>query len=677
MAARAQSHTPRAKRRADEPPAPVGAPWERKLHIVCVPGLLILCAVLAVSSLIGDSITFDETSHLTTGVSYWKTGDFRYTPDHPPLGKLWAALPLLFVHHDWPERTAPAWVGDPTPDSFELGRQWLFDLNDGQRLLVISRCMTVLLLLGTCLVTYALARRLWGPRAALLALALAALSPTLLAHGRLVTTDMPITFCTAASLLAFARLAERVTWGRLALAALALAAASLAKLSWPMILPALAAMVAVVVLRRRPLESGLRPRAIATRARRVLVLSGAGVVVGLVVWLGIWTCFRWRYDILAPLPPGAAAAEIDDLARTRMSVDRSRAKTCLGSSPASLTRGLVPSALRFVDARRLLPEAYVLGLAQTLEWTSQRRAYLMGQYSGTGWRSYFPIAFAIKTPVATQLLILAGLAALVLRRARAKDSVLLAGLLIYAVVFGASLLNVRLNIGHRHMLPLYPVLFVLAGGAAAWWGSRAGQVLVGAALVWLASANFSIYPNYLAYFNELIGGPASGHLYLADSNLDWGQDLIRLRDYARAHPGQDVKLAYFGSARPTYYLPCTALPSHHRFVPAAEFTPGLYAISATQLVGVYFEAARDDYWRLPSHQQEYAAGVRFAGAMKELRERGGKLSPEQTRGLDGFRELMGFRLINGLRHRAPDARVGQSIFVYNLDAAELQRLTAP
>ena len=151
-------------------------------HYVLVPALLLLAGLLAVTSLVRDSITYDETSHLTAGMSYLQTGDFRLAPDHPPLAKVWCAWPLLFMNHQWPPADNPHWLDAQV---FQLGRDWLFRLNDGQRLLVAGRCMMVILLLATCLTTYALARRLFGPAAALLSLTLAALAPTLLAHGRL------------------------------------------------------------------------------------------------------------------------------------------------------------------------------------------------------------------------------------------------------------------------------------------------------------------------------------------------------------------------------------------------------------------------------------------------------------------------------------------------------------
>jgi 4-amino-4-deoxy-L-arabinose transferase-like glycosyltransferase len=628
-----------------------------------VAALLASTATLAVTSLVTDSVTFDETSHLTAGMSYLKTGDFRMAPDHPPLPKLWCAWPLLLVKPHWPE------CGKYWQDAqvFDLGRVWLFQRNDGQRLVVIGRCMMVVLLLATAASTYAVARRLFGGSAGLLALALAALSPTLLAHGRLITTDLPITLCGVLVLLTFARLMQQSTWPRLIAAALALSAASVTKMSWPLLLPALLAMAAWAIFGPRPAASG-------RRRERAAMVAGSLLLMAMVTWAGIWTCYGWRSSITAPLPAGASQAAYASLEQTTQKLARQWYRAL--SEPNGNPRGgLVATLLRWAADQRALPDAYLLGLAQTLESTSARTAYLMGEYSNTGWRVYFPLALAIKTPLATLLLVLAGLAALIRRRARVRDPVLMVGLVAFAVVYWVYVIGSRFNIGHRHLLPVYPVLFVLAGAAAAWASGWIGRVLLGGALLWLLTANVRIHPHYLAYFNELIGGPSNGHKYLADSNIDWGQDLLRLADYARGHPGQPIKLAYFGSAQPTYYLDCTALPSHYPFEPRTELTPGTYVVSLTQLLGVYDVEIRDAFWN-----------DRFREAYRTLGQIVGRppnpddppqMQAQRVQAAEEYRDLREKRLLNRLAHRQSDARVGYSLFLYRLTEADIEELTRP
>jgi 4-amino-4-deoxy-L-arabinose transferase-like glycosyltransferase len=632
--------------------------------MVGVPALLALTAVLAVTSLVGDSITFDETSHLTAGMSYLKTGDFRMAPDHPPLAKIWCALPLLLMHPYWPAADNAYWQEG---EIFPLGRQWLFELNDGQRLLVAARCMMVVLLLGTCLATYALARRLFGPTAGLLALALAALSPTLLAHGRLVTTDVPIALMLSLTLLTYARLLERNTWPRLLAAGLALAAASVTKMSWPLIVPALGAMAAVFIF--RPASPGLSSR----RGRAAIVL-GSAVFMLFVTVLGIWTCYGWRSAIVPPLPATADAAAQAQQERAVAELSE-RWQHALTDPRTGLPRGgIAPGLLRALAASGLLPEAYVLGLGLTVEATQMRGAYLMGQYSNTGWYSYFPIAFALKTPLATIGLVLAGIAALVWRKTGTRDQALLIGVATFAVLYAGLAIGGQFNIGQRHLLPIYPVLFVFGGAAAVWLEHRVGRWLVGGALAWLLAANLWIYPQYLTYFNELSGGPRHGYKWLADSNIDWGQDLVRLGRYARAHPEEPVKLAYFGSGLPSAYVPCTALPSYYSFEPRAELSAGIFAISVTQLLGVYDVYVRDEFWT-PEALRQYA--LLRQRVLEPVLEGEAGADAQRSRLMTQYQELRPRLLINRLRHRPPDERAGYSLFIYHLKVDDIERLTQP
>jgi hypothetical protein len=657
---------------------------DRWPHRYLVPGLLAINVSLAFTSMLGDSITLDEVSHLTSGYSYLRTGDFRMAPDHPPLAKLWAALPLLLVDNHWPGPQVPGWQAG---DYWAYGKHWLFVANDGERLAPVARGMMVVLLPATCLCIYAIGRGLFGPPAGLLALSLAAFCPTLLAHGRLVTTDLPATLCSLLTLLAAARLLRRITPFNVLLAGLALAAFALTKFSWPLVLPALVAMaIAAVVLSNSTRSSVARAGGAAadpvqvprTAARRALALAGAAALIGLVTWLAIWTCFGWRYSpFIGPDRDRALMVTTETPDEPTPGTMALAWDAVLRDYDGRPMRGVMAALLRFARDRRLLPEAYLYGVAYTHKTTLLRAAYLCGEFSDTGFRSYFPIAFAIKTPVPTMLLIVAGIAAIALRRARpARNGVLLVGLATYVACYAATAVASNINIGHRHLLPLYPPLLVAAGAAAAWLGTRAGRWLIGAALLWLVGANLYIHPHYLSYFNELIGGPARGHLYLADSNVDWGQDLKRLAAYARRHPGEKLKLAYFGAAIPTRYgFPVEMLPSFHGLPVTATLDGGTYVVSATQLHGVYDLTCRDEFWQNANAVAYYRNLHTLMNSPQE------SLSEKERRDLPRMRELFDQlrwgRLVCALRRRAPDERIGWSLLVYRLSAAQLDRMTRP
>ena len=195
-------------------------------------------------------------------------------------------------------------------------------------------------------------------------------------------------------------------------------------------------------------------------------------------------------------------------------------------------------------------------------------------------------------------------------------------------VYLAATATRGLQIGHRHLLPIYPFLFLAAGEAAAAlarWRAPKGAWLAAALGLWYAGGTLVQHPHHLAYFNELGGGPANGWRLLVDSNLDWGQDLKRLGEWARANHAGKLKLSYFGSADPGYYgIESEALPGYtspHAARITREIRPGdTVVVSATNLQGVYLE-------------------------------------PEDQ------------RLMERLRALSPVARIGYSIFVYRPDFA--------
>jgi len=644
--------------------------------------LLIVAAVLAITSLVGDSITFDETSHLTSGYSYLRMGDFRLSPDHPPLAKMWCAWPLLLVDNKWPGPETGGWRSG---NSWEVGRAWLFELNDGEQLLIIARCMMVVLLLGVCLCIFAVGRMLFGVRAGLLALILAVFSPTFLAHGRLVTTDLPMTLGVLVTLLTFVRLLERITWGRLVLSALSLSALSLTKFSWPLLLPPLILMGAVVIFRRQPtlcllFEGRPRGRLLVSRFNRAGVMLIITLLIGVFVWAAIWTCFGWRYSPL-----------LDD------SSDKAKKSVLFESDPPETAKiswkwelpltdpqgrpmhDPATNFARWARKHRFLPESYVYGLAFTRRTTMHRKSYLMGEISQTGRILYFPIAFAIKTPIAVMLLLVAGLSGIAARRLSvSKDPVLIVGLVSFTIIYTLFAVTGNINIGHRHILPIYPAVIVFAGASTAWINSRTGKALIVLALAWLIGANLWIHPHYLSYFNELIGGPKRGHLYLIDSNIDWGQDIKRLAEYAGSRPGETIKLAYFGSVNPSRYgFECEKLHSFFDWPgKPARPTAGTYVLSVTQMVGVYDPIVTDTTWERPYNLKLY----------RRLCENLARPLPEdaseedhrrRTEEIQSTEQLQLARLVSRLRRRLPDERIGYSLFVYRLTQEEVDRLVSP
>jgi dolichyl-phosphate-mannose-protein mannosyltransferase len=584
---------------ASEPSAPTTRRQAVLARAVLGAGVAVYLA-LSLASLRHLAPVFDETAQFPAGYSYWRFGDFRLNPEHPPLVKRLAAVPLLFM-----DVTARAdeesWRNG---EQWGFGRRFLYSWNDGPRLLLLGRLAVVPLGCLMAAAVFSWAVRLWGLAGGSLALLLCATSPDILAHGHLVTFDVGVSLFIFLTVIAFERLTRRVTWRRLLAAGLSLGAAFAAKESALGLLPILALLAAWTIAVPEPILlelPGRAPKPVAERKRRAAVLALLLLAMGATALAVIWTVYGFQ----ARLPAEAAAAGMD-------------------WKRAWPARAAVGSAASLVKGLGLLPEAYLYGLLDVFRYDARGNVFLMGRIAPSGFVTYYPLAFLIKTPLA--LLVLVGASLLLLRRQPLpprSEGFLWLPLLVY----GGLVMTRHVQNGHRHLLPLYPFLFVAAGRVAAWaarldW-SKPARPLVIALASWHAFDTLRVAPHYIGYFNELVGGPEQGYRYLVDSDLDWGQDLERLKAYTDASHIPRIKLSYFGTAEPGFYgIPCDLLPSYKIGHPGGwRVEPGdIVAVSATNLQGIY----------LPPDAQP---------------------------------------LMERLRRLEPIARVGYSIFIYRADFA--------
>jgi len=240
------------------------------------------------------------------------------------------------------------------------------------------------------------------------------------------------------------------------------------------------------------------------------------------------------------------------------------------------------------------------------------QSYLLGMVSSNGWLYYFPVVFAVKVPLA--VLVVIGLAIFVLFRKR-LDPRASAVLIVPIVVFAATTLFARIDIGVRHLLPIFPFLYA---GLAIVLARRVPLAIIIPLLAALIAESLAVYPNYLAFFNIGAGGPTRGPLYLLDSNIDWGQDTLKLREWLVAHKNPRVCGAYFGNALPTFY------GIHESAVPASEEgairADCVVAVSVTPLYGLY--APGDPYHWLRSHQP--VAKLGYSIYVYDFRQAGSK-----------------------------------------------------
>ncbi len=685
-------------------PTFLAGPWPVVVLLACH-------FAIGLSAASRKSATFDENTFLTSGYSYWATNDYRMNQESGNWSQRWVALPIWLEGYHFPSLDDRMW---------QIGDHWFFadrfcydSGNDADAMLLQGRAMTGVLSMALGLLVYLWSRRLFGYVGGLISLTLFVFSPTTLSLGFVATGELMVALFFIAAMGALWALVHRTTWFNLAASCLALAGLFLSKFSGVLIIPMGLLLVAVRLRNPNPLVWNIgRPREIRGRLPLLAVLFGVLLFQVFVVAFMIWASYGFRYSMIqpSPIPRDKAPITLDQYLQKAGNIDFTR------------------SCVRFVQQHHLLPEGYLYGFARTIHLAQQREAFLNGDFSIHGWTLFFPYAMLVKTPLEVFVILILAIAGLWRRPLESSGEenaplsvwswqhghgYSLAPLLVWLGVFWMFSLTSHLNIGLRHLLPTYPPMFILAGAAAVWFQAPASwkatsstttdeesgaaaisnaslkwlvpvQSLLAAALLLNVAEAIGSWPNYLAYFNFLAGGPANGYKHLVDSSLDWGQDLKGLKPWLDAHPGEHVYLSYFGTASPAYYgIDATILPGNlNRYLPHVPepLTAGTYCISATLLQGVY--QPTPGKWN-----------VLFENAYQECRKRvlgfqlaandpdalqkfaGGKSQQDIDALYTDYENLRLARLCSFLRARKPDFNVGHSILIYRLNEAEIQQAT--
>ncbi|HEX7315909.1 MAG TPA: glycosyltransferase family 39 protein [Pyrinomonadaceae bacterium] len=469
----------------------------RRADVACVC-LLVLMGVNLLSVVWRKSLTADEFYHVPAGYYHLTAGEFRVNAEHPPLVKMLAALPLVFVGVEAPPpRYDPAL--EPRARTEEaLAAFWRANTARFERVAFWSRVPAVLLTLALGWLVYVYARRLFGRRAALVAVLLYAFEPTMLAHGRVVQTDVPAAF----SYLLFFYTLHSYWLGPTTRRALALGGVTGLALATKFSL----VIVVPLMLAAASLLFAFAPRRGLKRAG-VAMHAGAAALVALFVLNAV-------YYFQSPPP---LAGDLAYVAR------------------------LTPEAVGGLEAwwralSKVVPSQYLLGLYQV--YVHNRNGHLasvLGHYGYQGWLLYFPAAFALKTTLPFLLTSLAALswATRWLWSRRERKLLLLLGPFALYALFAVSS---RINIGVRHIVPLFPFLFILSGALLERLlrsGQRRRVLLAAAVLCWVVFEAARAYPHYVPYMNQLAWRRPHWY-YLTDSNVEWGDDVKELAQYLRA-----------------------------------------------------------------------------------------------------------------------------------------------
>ncbi len=563
-------------------PVVTDAALNPKLELSIVACLLILFLFLSFTSMRQKNATFDEGTHISAAYTYVAYGDFRLNPEHPPLSKLLAGWAQRVLSPKV-ELTDAAWE---RADQWEFGAKYLYAWNDADRLIFAARTPGVILAALFGLLLYFAARGLYGWKAGCLALALWVFSPDVLAHAQLVTTDLPVAGVLFFAVWRYFQALRKLTMVNVLWLGLAVGLCLVAKFSGVLIFPMLMLVGASFVFSDSHSLLLLKGKEVAHmlsgRKDKALAAFGLIVAAGLMSLVVIWASYGF-HSRLSP----------SDAISNRIDWQHYWAKE-------TLTTGL----LKVSHSLHLVPEAYTYGFLVMLASAEKRPSFLMGEYSATGWWYYFLITFFVKTPIPLILLIGLGFALLQKYGAGLAAEAML---LLPAGLYWLVALTASINIGHRHLLPIYPFLIVFAAKIArdfSWPKPSGRTIFCGLLVAWNLVATLLIYPHFLSYFNEMAGGPKRGYELLTDSNIDWGQDLKALAAYRQSHPEGELYLSYFGTASPQYYglkaemlpgftMPLSLQAREGKFIPFNQIPSGaMVAISVTNLTGPYIYTAR-------------------------------------------------------------------------------------
>ena len=530
-----------------------------RISIFLVIALLLTHFILVVCCIEANAPTCDEIAHhVASGYSYLITRDFRMNPSNPPLVRELSALPLLFLNLKLP-LDSQAWIDGNSP---VFGRQFFYELNTNAGAIIYwARIPIAMLSLALGLLIFLWSSSLYGYSGGLLSLALYSFSPNIIAHAGLATVDLGAALFICLSLFAFRLFLKIPSLKNIILAGVCFGLAQASKYTSILLVP-IFIMLSIIFY-------GIQKN---NTARPVPGRLISGILS--IFLIGAVTLFASYFFELKPLIKNApdVSGKIEYIKGIsqkmhfeKMGIDKERA-VWIAQNVA------VPFS------------AYLVGLSGVVHQGSigGYNTFLLGKVCRTGFWDYFLVAFFVKSTLPALLLFLCAVILLFTYGKKVAQEGLF--LIIPIVFFFLVTAYSKTQVGIRHLLEIYPLIFIFAGSmSTASLKKILKYSIFGAAVIWQFASLMTAFPYPIAYFNEIAGGPDNGYNILRDSNLDWGQGLKALKSYM-AHNGiYTIKLNYFGTADPSYYNIDYEPMSEQDFkIPGR----GVYAISAQNLYGI-------------------------------------------------------------------------------------------
>jgi 4-amino-4-deoxy-L-arabinose transferase-like glycosyltransferase len=525
------------------------------------------------------SVTIDEPVHILAGHRYWQCGDFGINPEHPPLLKLLAASPLIsrtFVEPDWDCGSKIL----PRSDNDQAGISFLAK-NGVDSIVVPARLAATLMSLLLAALVYLAAWEMFGRAEALAALALLTFEPNLIAHGSLVTTDMALTATAFAAVYALFRYRKNANVVRFVTVGLAIGLMLAAKHSAVIFVPILFALLLADLLIFCRKES-FSPE----RILRPIAAFAGFFLIGLIL---LWAFYGFRYYSL----PNATQNTI------------SVANYIRGTGQTEIAESLFAKTAILFSRLRIFPESYIFGLADIVA-TGSRNTFILNRNYATGQWFYFPVAFAVKSSAVLLLLLPFGLLLPFLSGEKRREMMFL---LVPPILFFAVALTSEMNIGVRHILPVYPFFIVAAavGAIAVCRKFYFFRYVLIALLLYHATTAIRIAPNYIAFANDFWGGTNNTYRVLADSNVEWGQNLKLAGEYLARENISDCWFAGFAGGELNHVQqPCRLIPGSLNWFATEELvepTPPVIEGTILLSVSVLSPHGGDEYLEVAQSEQ--------------------------------------------------------------------------
>lgn len=517
--------------------------------------LIIACSLtLMVYSASGDSLVFDELAHIPAGYSYAAYLDNRLNIEHPPLVKALSAIPLLFLNLNFPA-DGTNWEKF---NQWGIGSEFIFNSgNDADIVIFMARLGPIILTLFLIFFTFIIAKNLVGEKWALLPAFFVGLSPNVLSHGHYVTTDIGVSLFVLLAIYYFSRYIADPSLYLLFISSLFFGFAQLAKFSALILVPIFILLAVIYALGNK-------------QWLRLLKNTASVFLSGYIIVYGFYFLFSVNYPeetqiknteyILGFSDSQRAQATSESCSEENLSpIFKSRCilkETFIKMSGNIITRPIT----------QYLTGAWLVFKQSTL---AHHLTYFNGTLCDCGRWYYFPILFFLKEPITGLIFILLGIIGGLVYFIKSKfkririffDYIAIGhftefSLFLFIIIYGIYSIQSNLNIGVRHIFPMFAPIYILAVQAFKKIEINVfyKKLIIGIIVFWHVFEVFFSAPYFISYYNEFGGGLWEGHKYAVDSNYDWGQDLKRLAEWVKNTGTNSLALDYFGAGDVKYYL---------------------------------------------------------------------------------------------------------------------------